>query len=168
MWAPRGAYFVLTGFTFPLRGIYEGLLNMSQVSRGFTLVEILIVVVILGILAAIVVPLMGGATQDASIATASTELNKVRRAVEVFMVSNDNTLPTVVAGDGTWGEIVTPAYLREAPVNNYVGGSNSRVIVIGTGPDTAFQTDHGWVYNSTTGEVWAGGFDGNDEPLPRP
>ncbi len=141
---------------------------MRRIGYGFTLIEILIVVVILGILAAIVVPLMAGATQDAAIATAQTELNKVRRAVEVFVVSNENSLPAVVAGDGTWGEIVTPAYLREAPENQYVGGANSRVIAIGNAPDVAYQTNHGWIFDAATGQVWAGGFDGQDQPLPRP
>jgi len=136
--------------------------------NAFTLVEILIVVVILGILAALVVPLMAGASEDAAVATAHTELNKVRRAVEVYMVSNENALPTVAAGDGTWGEIVSRAYLREAPTNQYVGGANARTIALGTAADTTFQTTHGWIFNATTGEVWAGNFDANDEPLPRP
>ncbi len=141
---------------------------MRLKADGFTLVEILIVVVILGILAALVVPLMAGASEEAAVATAQTELNKVRRAVEVFQVSNGNALPAVVAGDGTWGEIVTPAYLREAPTNQYVGGVNSRVIVIGNAADAAYQTTHGWIFDSATGEVWAGGFDDQDQPLPRP
>jgi prepilin-type N-terminal cleavage/methylation domain-containing protein len=141
---------------------------MNCIKRGFTLIEILIVVVILGILAAVVVPLMAGASEDASIATAQTELNKVRRAIEVYMVSFENSLPPVVAGDGTWGPIVSREYLREPPTNQYVGGANSRVIALGTAPDAAYQTAHGWIFNATTGEVWAGGFDVNDQPLPRP
>ncbi|MFK7759323.1 MAG: type II secretion system protein [Phycisphaerales bacterium] len=135
---------------------------------GFTLVEILIVVVILGILAALVVPLMAGASQDAAVATAHTELNKVRRAIEVYRVTNEDSLPPVLAGDGTWGPIVSREYLREPPINNYVGGANGTVIVLGNAADGAFQTTHGWVYDNATGEVWAGGFDENDEPLPRP
>tara|TARA_R110002096_G_scaffold435816_1_gene663145 strand:- start:162683 stop:163111 length:429 start_codon:yes stop_codon:yes gene_type:complete len=139
-----------------------------QSHRAFTLVEILIVVVILGVLAAIVVPNMSRVTGDAAVAASHTELNKVRRAIEVYTVSNENSLPAVVAGVGTWGEIVSRSYLKEPPTNQYVGGANSKVIVIGTGPDTTYQTAHGWVYNDSTGEVWAGGFDANDEPLPRP
>ncbi len=152
--------------TFRLAGLTGN--TMDRISRGFTLIEILIVVVILGILAALVVPLMAGASEDAAVATAQTELNKVRRAIEVYRVSNANTLPVVTAGDGTWGPIVSREYLREPPTNQYVNGANSRVIAIGTGPDSAFQTTHGWIYDSTTGEVWAGNFDANDQPLPRP
>ena len=55
-----------------------------QVAHAFTLVEILIVVVILGILAAIVVPSFLGAVDQAAIGTTQSELTKLRRAVEVF------------------------------------------------------------------------------------
>lgn len=138
--------------------------------RAFTLVEILIVVVILGILAAIVVPQFAGAITEASVGTTQSELEKLRRAVEVFQVRNENALPNVTAGDGTWGALIagTGEYLKEAPANPYVGGSNKQVIVLGTGPDTTYQTTHAWIFNSTTGEIWAGGFDVNDDPLPRP
>jgi len=143
---------------------------MRHLRNGFTLVEILIVVVILGILAAIVIPSYAGAIEEASIGTTTSELQKLRRAVEVFQVRNENSLPAVVAGDGTWGELVvgTGEYLKEAPANAFVGGANQKVIALGAGPDTAYQSTHGWVYNSTTGQIWAGGFDINDDPLPRP
>ena len=141
-----------------------------QVRNGFTLVEILIVVVILGILAAFVVPSFMGAVEEATVGTTQSELQKLRRAVEVFQVRNENALPTVTAGDGTWGDLIanTGEYLKEAPVNPYVGGPNNQQIILANAPDAAYQTTHGWVYNDATGEIWAGGFDGNDEPLPRP
>jgi general secretion pathway protein G len=142
----------------------------SRIDRAFTLVEILIVVVILGILAAIVVPQFVGAVEDSAVTTTQTELEKLRRAMEVFQVRNENSLPSVSAGNGTWGDLIasTGEYLKEAPSNPYVGGANARVIVIGNAPDGVYQTAHGWVYNDATGEVWAGGFDANDEPLPMP
>jgi general secretion pathway protein G len=142
----------------------------TRINKAFTLVEILIVVVILGILAAIVVPQFVGAVEDSAITTTQTELEKLRRAMEVFQVRNENSLPVVTAGDGTWGDLIagTGEYLKEAPSNPYVGGANSRVIVIGSAADGAYQSAYGWVYDDTTGEVWAGGFDANDEPLPMP
>ena len=147
----------------------EGSHMQRQKLRAFTLVEILIVVVILGILAAIVVPQFVGAVNEASIGTTQSELTKLRRAIEVFEVRNSNALPAVVAGDGTWGDLIAGhgEYLKEAPTNPYVGGENSRVIVLGTAPDDAFQTAHAWIFNDATGEIWAGGFDANDQPLPR-
>lgn len=141
----------------------------TQARRAFTLVEILIVVVILGILAAIVVPQFVGAVNDASVSTTYTELQKLRRAVEVYQVRNENTLPNVAAGNGTWGDLIANSgeYLKEPPTNPYVGGENQRVIVIGEGPDDSFQSTYAWIFNDATGDIWAGGFDENDQPLPR-
>ena len=44
-----------------------------------------------------------------------------------------------------------------------MGGSNSRVIVFGTGPDSVYQSNYGWIYNPATGDVYAGGFDSHDQ-----
>ncbi len=134
--------------------------------NAFTLVEILIVVVILGILAAVVTAQFTGASEDAQEETTRHELQKLRRAIEIYMTRNGNALPNVVAGDGTWGEIVQPGeYLSGPPRNAWVGGPNAEVIIIRDTPDEAYQTAYGWIYDDTTGQVWAGGFDGNDEPF---
>lgn len=137
---------------------------------AFTLVEILIVVVILGILAAIVVPQFVTARTEAAAGTAFYELEKLRRAVDVYMARNDNVLPDVTAGDGTWGDLVGSSgeYLKDAPFNPYVGGANARAVILRGTPDVAFQTTHGWIFDSSSGQVWAGGFDADDEPLPQP
>lgn len=135
---------------------------------AFTLIEVLIVVVILGVLAAVVTAGLQSSVDDAKVTTAVNELQKLRRAVEVYMARNDNRIPPVADGSGTWGPIVgTGEYLKEAPRNPYVG-ANGMVIVLGNTPDAGFQTTHGWIFDDSTGEVWAGGFDGNDIPFPRP
>ena len=139
-------------------------------SLGFTLVEILIVVVILGILAALVVPRFANATQDAQDGATIDQLSKVRRALDVYYAKN-NQWPDVTAGNGTWGALTNVGgfvYLRGTPVNSWVGGANGTTIVFGAGPDGAYQTTHGWIYDPITGSVWAGSFDANGRPYPRP
>ncbi len=151
--------------------------------RAFTLVEILIVVVILGILAAISIPQFASATSDSQSTSTFDALQKVRRAVNVYRVRHGGELPPVQPGNGTdidpvsglsavWGELVGESgdYMLGIPVNQWVGGANARrvVVVPNAVPDVAYHTDYGWIFDSANGEVWAGGFDVNDEPLPRP
>jgi len=141
-------------------------------SKAFTLVEILIVVVILGILAAIVIPAFNSTVQDSAATTTYSELQKLRRHVGVFRARNGDNLPNVTAGDGQtgWGELVSADHFLQAPVNAWVGGANARVIVVvpDAVPDAAFHTNYGWIYDPNNGEIYAAGFDGEDDPLPRP
>lgn len=147
--------------------IADARLPRKSVSRGFTLVEILIVVVILGILAAVAVPQFSAATDDARVVATKDQLEKVRKALSVYFVQQNGSYPTVTAGAGTWGELLTANYMRSAPVNGWVGGPNSKTIIIGSTADSAFQTTHGWIFNPATGDVLAGSFTAGGDPLPR-
>ena len=61
---------------------------------GFTLVEILIVVVILGILAAIVIPQFTEASTDAKEARMLSDLQSVRSQIELYKIQHNDELPT--------------------------------------------------------------------------
>jgi general secretion pathway protein G len=144
---------------------------MNKHPRAFTLVEILIVVVILGILASIVVPQFASATGDSQKAAMSDQVAKLRRVIGMYYVRNGNALPTITAGDGTWGELIAPGagYMRMPPPSNlYVGGIHAREIIIRNTPDVGFHTNYGWIFDSASGNLWAAGFDGLDQPFPRP
>jgi hypothetical protein len=41
------------------------------------------------------------------------------------------------------------------------------MIVLASSADTEYHRDYGWIVNDETGEIWAGGFDEDDEPLPQ-
>src|SRR5499427_4093491 len=60
---------------------------------GFTLVEILIVVIILGILAAIVIPQFTNASQDARKNSVSSLLQTIRSQIELYKLQHLDTNP---------------------------------------------------------------------------
>jgi len=57
-------------------------------ARGFTLIEIMVVVVIMGILAALVVPKLMGRTDDARIIAAKQDIATVMQALKLYKLDN--------------------------------------------------------------------------------
>ncbi|MHC4440583.1 MAG: type II secretion system protein [Planctomycetota bacterium] len=93
-----------------------------KAKSGFTLVEILIVVVILGILAAIVIPQFTEASTEAKTSRLVTDLQSVRSQIELYKIQHNDNLPGTVAGvtfeeamtaytlnDGTMAAVQEPA-----------------------------------------------------------
>lgn len=143
----------------------------NRIAKGFTLVEILIVVVILGILAAIVVPQFTNASQDAIKGALSSQLQTINSQVELYRVQNAGTLPDadattpmlVAASHGGWGVLVENDYLKDEPNNGYSRSSNVTGAWVAS-PATD-GTAAGWAYDAATGEVWANGFDSDNNLL---
>ena len=61
---------------------------MQQRQHGFTLIEIMVVVVILGILAALVVPQVMGRPDQAKVTVTKSDLNAVAAALEMYRLDN--------------------------------------------------------------------------------
>ena len=61
---------------------------LIQNRNGFTLVEMLLVLVILGLLAAIVVPKFAGRHEQAKVTAAQTQISNFKTALDAFEVDN--------------------------------------------------------------------------------
>jgi prepilin-type N-terminal cleavage/methylation domain-containing protein len=70
------------------------------IQAGFTLVELLIVVIILAVLAAIIVPQFSSATVDAQEAALDANLARMRSAIELFQAQHASTYPGATATTG--------------------------------------------------------------------
>ena len=112
--------------------------------RGFTLIEILIVVVILGILAAIVIPQFTNASQEAAASAVKSQLQTIRSQIELFRVRNSGNPPA------SFNDLLDPPagedpYLQKEP--NLPTGFE---FVWG---DNAATPNHETVYVTFTGET---------------
>jgi general secretion pathway protein G len=131
----------------------------TQVRKAFTLVEILIVVVILGILAAIVVPQFTNATQDAQAGNILTQLDTINNQIELFAARNNGLYPDF-ATEG-WAQLMGEprtgalgagvgnlgGYLKSLPVNPACPGDTSVRSAIAIGAPAA---SAGWNWEETT------------------
>ena len=69
----------------------------SWLARGFTLIEIMVVITILGVLAALIVPRVVGRTDDAKIAAAKQDIASIMQALKLYRLDNGR-YPTTEQG----------------------------------------------------------------------
>ena len=122
---------------------------------GFTLVEILIVVIILGILAAIVIPQFTNASTDARKASLVSQLQTLRSQIQLFKLQHNDILPDLVANQ--WAQMMSKTnltgavdttaaglfgpYLESQPINPLNGFK-----VVAAAPGAGV----GWTYSNVT------------------
>jgi len=137
----------------------------TRAKRGFTLVEILIVVVILGILAAIVIPQFSQASTDAKVNSLMSDLQTMRSQISLYKIQHNDAPPAVTATTTTWDEMTQYTdvdgnisttkttvycygpYLLAVPVNPFTGTNPPTV-----GGATTFD----WNYTVADGTIHAG------------
>jgi len=124
---------------------------------GFTLIELVVVVMILGILAVIAAPRLLGASHQATDNAARQSLGVVRNAIDQFASEHFGTLPGADGQEITFKSDLT-SYLRGQDFPTCpVAAKNSAVRMMsgaGTVSSTigGTATTHSWVYQFDTGE----------------
>lgn len=127
----------------------------KRITHGFTFVEILIVVVILGILAGIVLPQFTSASETAKSSNMVSQLQTIRSQLELYQIQHNGNYPhlaTLQTGDpDTWTGLTTQTdvngatgtdfslYLQQSPQNGFTNGT-----------DLAADNSQDWEYNEAT------------------
>ena len=125
-------------------------------NRAFTLVELLIVVIILGILAAVVIPQFSDASTETRMSSLAENLQIIRKQIDLYRqhhnanpgqatIADQLTKKTdpdgTVNATGKYGP-----YLQRIPMNPFtVGGTGNDIT------NTAAATTKAWFYDATTG-----------------
>ena len=153
--------------------------------KGFTLVEMIIVVAILGIMAAIVIPQFKGNVVQAKDSASLTNLATMRTQIELYALKHNGYTPGYVSGAGatiavmelqlvgttTVTGLASPStvpadpfvygpYMRKIPKNPFNGLSTIAYVAEAAVFSAAVDgTSSGWLYKKETGEIalnWTG------------
>jgi general secretion pathway protein G len=62
--------------------------NKPRRARGFTLIELMVVLVIMGVLAALIVPNIIGRTDEARVTAARTDIGTIMQALKLYKLDN--------------------------------------------------------------------------------
>ena len=153
--------------------------------KGFTLVEIIIVVTILGILAAIVLPTFKGNVATAKESASKSNLMAMRTQIELYKLQHNGVPPGYVNGNGTTvGTLANQftgtttitglasanpvpsdpflygPYLKKIPQNPFNKLSTITYVAQATAFAAAVNgTSSGWLYKKETAEIvinWTG------------
>lgn len=93
--------------------------NFSSQQTGFTLIEIMVVIVILAVLAGLVVPKVVGQSDKARVKATETALATVSNALDMYKVDNSR-YPTTA--QGIKALITPPADAKNFPEGGYIKG----------------------------------------------
>ena len=134
-------------------------------TSGFTLVEVMIVVVIMAILAGAIIPQYFDSTHDATLSNAEFNLQTLRSQIGMYQFQHAGSLPSLSLVELTsttdqFGNLGTGAvyaygpYIGSVPTNTITQSNTVVVAPSGGVMPTAVVVGAGWQYDVGTGKIW--------------
>jgi general secretion pathway protein G len=102
--------------------------SFRKISRGFTLIELMVVMTVIALLISIAVPRYFHSVEQAKEATLKQSLSVMRVAIDKFYADNER-FPTTI------NELVTKKYIRAIPADP-ITESNETWVILAPGSDT--------------------------------
>lgn len=132
---------------------------------GFTLVEVLIVVVIMAVLAATIIPQFSDSARDAKISTAKFNLNTLRTQIQFYRAQHNGTNPSATLAEltaktdasgaiGTGATHVYGPYITQLPDNPFTNSAKITAATANPPAAASGASDAGWLYHAASGNIW--------------
>lgn len=129
--------------------------KLARGERGFTLIELVIIIAVLGIIAAVAIPKYVDMIGEARQSACKGALGGLRSAISIYYANT-----ALKNNSATWPPMdslrtVGVVMAQSIPPNPYQSSSNAPdSIVTGVTKGVTVGTRGGWAYNATTGEIW--------------
>lgn len=141
---------------------------MKSSKKGFTLIELMIVVAIIGILAAVAIPKFAEMLEKAREGATKGNIGAIKSAVSIYYGDTEGNWPSHLTGAttsfGKYMDAMPPVKLTHKGVKDTANASHTWILS-GTSTVVTLSTvdtfgivpsagDDGWRYNNLTGNVW--------------
>ncbi|MEE8417779.1 MAG: prepilin-type N-terminal cleavage/methylation domain-containing protein [candidate division Zixibacteria bacterium] len=130
-------------------------MKMFKKEKGFTLIELVIIIVVLGILASVAIPKYKNIVAEANEASCKGALGSLRSGVSIYYAN-----AAVTTGTATWPPIdslrtVGVVMEHDLPANpDQLEANAPDSMVTGVTKGTIVGVRGGWAYLEGTGEIW--------------